>query len=209
MAENQAQLERDIQELEAFKTRLTQFEVAFKAQKAPLVASLRTELLTDMQREIEQSERKIAQDQREVGQSRNEAAGSQREVNRSKVDRKTPDRDMGDGRDVRDDRRDKRDDQRDSADDRKDLEQQIARTNRQKEIGAALQAFTFSLEPSMREKAMATIALLREFETTMEQDIAATKAEIQEDKRESMEDSRERKEDRREVREKGRSRRRN
>ncbi|MEM9986445.1 MAG: hypothetical protein AAF804_15230, partial [Bacteroidota bacterium] len=140
---------------------------------------------------------------------RKEVASSQRETNRSKIDRRTPDRDLGDARDVRDDRRDKRDDQRDAMDDRNDLERQIVRTNRQKEILTTLQAFTFSFEPSTREKALATMGLVREFTSTMEQDIAATQAEIQEDKREALEDNRERREDRREVREKGRSRRRN
>lgn len=207
MTANQAQLDRDLAEWEAFKTKLTRFEAAFANQEMPQVAALKADLVSDMQREIEQSEAKIAQDKREVAQSRNEAGSSARETNRSRYDRATPDKDVGDGRDVRDDRRDKRDDQRDAADDRSDLEAQMAWTQRQKEIYATLKAFTFSTNPSMREKAAANIALLWEFESTLERDIAATQAEIEEDKREAREDSRERREDRREVRERGRNRR--
>ena len=206
MATNQAQLDRDTRELAAFKAKLSQLEVVFASLEMPRVALLKADLLTDMQREIEQSERKIAQDQRELAQSRSEVNSSARETNRSRYDRATPDNDLKDGRDVRDDRRDKRDDQRDARDDRSDLERQIARSKRQKEIYAVLRAFTFSAEPSMREKAMANIALLHEFASTMEMDIAATTAEIQEDKRESKEDAKERREDRREVGEKGRNR---
>jgi len=209
MAANQAQLDRDLAEWEAFKAKLTRLEAAFANQEMPQVAALKADLVSDMQREIEQSEAKIAQDKREVAQSRNEAGSSARETNRSRVDRATPDRDVGDGRDVRDDRRDKRNDQRDAVDDRSDLEAQMARAQGQKEVYAALKAFTFSADSSMREKAAANIALLWEFESTLERDIAATKAEIQEDKKESMEDSRERREDRREVRERKRNRRRN
>lgn len=207
MAANQAQLERDQNELMVFKAKLAQFETAIANNAIPKVAALRTDLLSDMQREIEQSENKIAQDKRELGQSKSEVAASSRETGRSRVDRRTPDGDIGDGRDLRDDRRDKKDDQRDAMDDRNDLERQIGRTRRQKEIYAGLKAFTFSPEPSAREKVMAHIALLREFSATMEKDIAATQAEIKEDKRESVEDSRERREDRRERKERGRVRR--
>ena len=81
------------------------------------------------------------------------------------------------------------------------MEQQIARTNKQKEIYKTLLAFTFSFEPTVQEKALANKALLGEFVSTMQMDIDATKAEIAEDKREAREDSRERREDRRERRE--------
>ncbi|MEO0898089.1 MAG: hypothetical protein AAFY71_16890 [Bacteroidota bacterium] len=92
-------------------------------------------------------------------------------------------------------------------DDKADLEQQIARTQRQKQIYNSLQAFTFSFDPSLREKALASKALFQEFADTMEKDIAATKVEIAEDKREAAEDRRERREDRRERSEKRRNRR--
>ncbi|MEL7341648.1 MAG: hypothetical protein AAGM67_14305, partial [Bacteroidota bacterium] len=114
-----------------------------------------------MQREIQQSEKKIAQDRREVSQSQSERASSARETNRSRYDRATPDRDLGDARDVRDDRRDQRGDRRDVVGDKNDLQRQVARTNRQKEIYAKLQVFTFSSEPALQEKVRVHKALLQ------------------------------------------------
>ncbi|MCI4667481.1 MAG: hypothetical protein MRZ79_04915 [Bacteroidia bacterium] len=206
MATNEAQLERDMQELAAYKAKLNQFEEAFAVKNVAKIAILKKELEADMKREIEQSEMKIAQDKKELSQSKAEAAASGRESTRSRVDRRVPDNDRKDGRDVRDDRRDRKDDQRDAVDDRNDLERQIARTNRQKQIYSSLQAMTFSFEPAAYEKAVAKKVLFNEFATSMEQDIAATKAEIAEDKREAAEDRRERREDRRERGEKRRNR---
>ncbi|MEM6700158.1 MAG: hypothetical protein AAF599_17270 [Bacteroidota bacterium] len=198
MATNKAQLERDIQELAAYKAKLAEFEKAFVAKNVAKTAALKTDLVAAMQREIEQSEKKIAQDQRELSQSKSEVAASNRETNRSRVDRRRGSSNVKDRRDVRDDRRDKRDDQRDAADDKSDLEQQIARTQRQKQIYTTLQAVAFSFEPARQEKAIANKALFQEFAATMEKDIAATKAEMAEDQREAAEDRRERREDRRE-----------
>jgi len=205
MAANQAQLERDLGELQVFESKLTQFETAFANRDGSKIAAIKTDLLSDMQREIEQSEKKIAQDKQEVAQSKSEAASSNREVKRSRRDQATPDGDIGDGRDKRDDKRDRRDDVRDAQDDKNDLEQQIARTTRQKEIYKTLMAFTFSFEPSLQEKVVANKALFGEFVSTMKMDIEATKAEIAEDKREAREDGRERREDGRERRERARN----
>lgn len=198
MAANEAQLERDVQELVAYKAKLAEFEEAFVAKNVAKTAALKTDLVATMQREIEQSEKKIAQDQRELSQSKSEFAASNRETNRSRIDRRRGGNNVKDRRDVRDDRRDKRDDQRDAVDDKSDLEQQIARTQRQKQIYTTLQAVTFSFEPARQEKAIANKALFQEFAATMETDIAATKAEMAEDQREAAEDRRERIEDRRE-----------
>ena len=66
---------------------------------------------------------------------------------------------------------------------------------------STLEAFTFSDNPTLREKAIANITLMKEFQQTMEADIAATEAELTEDKVEQREDRRERREDRRERRE--------
>lgn len=201
MAANEAQLDRDLNELSIFKNKLAQFETAFTNKDVAKVATLKTDLLTDMQREISQSEKKIAQDKQEVAQSKSETASSNREVKRSRRDQATPDGDIGDGRDKRDDKRDRRDDVRDTKDDQRDMQQQIERTNRQKEIYKTLLAYTFSFEPSMQEKAIANKASFQEFATTLKSDIAATKAEMKEDKIEAVEDGRERREDKREKRE--------
>lgn len=204
LAANQAQLERDLAELDVFRTKLAQFEKAFSNKNISRVASLKASLLKDMQREVEQSQRKITQDQQEVAQSQSEVAGSNKELRRSRRDLRTPDGDMGDGRDLRDDRRDSKKDKKNLQDDKADLDKQIARTNRQKQIYAIIQAFSFSFDSSLREKMIANKALLDEFALTMEMDIAATRAEITEDKREALEDGRERIEDRREIRERRR-----
>ncbi|MEM7373796.1 MAG: hypothetical protein AAF587_34555 [Bacteroidota bacterium] len=205
IAANEAQLERDVKELAMYKAQLVEFESAFAGKNVANITAIKSELMTAMQREIEQSETKIAQDKQELAQSQNEATAASRESRRSRIDARTVDNDRKDRHDVRDDRRDRQDDQRDAMDDKADLEQQIARTNQQKQIYATLQAFTFSFAPSLREKAVANKALFQEFAATMEQDIAATKAEIAEDKREAAEDSRERREDRRERGEKRRN----
>lgn len=200
------QLETDIAQLAAFKTKVDAFEQAFINKNQAKVKALKKDLLTDMRREIEQSERKIAQDQKELTKSKAEVNSSNREVRRSRRDAVTADGDIGDGRDLRDDRRDKRDDQRDAKDDKADLERQIARTAQQKKILTTLEAYTFTFEASAQERAMANKRLLNDFVTTMEADIAATKAELAEDQAEKREDSRERREDRREVRERRRGR---
>lgn len=206
MTANEAQLKRDLDELATFKTKLAQFEAAFADKNTEKVAAVKNELTFAMQREIQQSEHKIAQDKKEVAQSQSETAASKRETNRSRFDRATIDNDAKDAYDVRGDRRDRKDDQRDAMDDKNDLERQIARTSRQKQIYATLQDFTFSFEPSFQEKAAANLALLQEFASIMENDIAAIKAEMEEDKREAAEDRRERKEDRWERAEKRRKR---
>ena len=200
-----AQLEKDIAQLAAFKTKVEAFESAFNNKRILKVRSLKDDIIKDMRREIEQSERKIAQDKKELAESVSEVKSSKREVRRSRRDRVTPDGDIGDGRDLRDDRRDKRDDKQDARDDKQDLERQVARTARQKQILNTLEVFTFSFEPTVMEKAVANKKLMGEFIQTMEADIAATKAELIEDKGEVIEDRRERREDKRERRERRRN----
>ncbi|MEL7122319.1 MAG: hypothetical protein AAFO07_22935 [Bacteroidota bacterium] len=195
------QLEKDIAQLAAFKTKVEAFKTAFYAENLDKVVALKGDIVTDMKREIEQSERKIAQDKQELSQSQAEVRSSNREVRSSRRDLNNRDGDLGERRDLKDDRRDKRDDQRDARDDQTDLQVQIARTMRQKEILNTLQAFTYSLAPTAKEKAIANMKLMNEFINTLEADIATTKAELAEDKREMSEDRRERREDKRERRE--------
>jgi len=151
-----------------------------------------------MQREINQSERKIAQDRQEVGESASERNASNREVRRSQID--VADNGTATTREViklRDDRRDRRDDQRDLNDDKSDLEHQITRTTRQKHILNSLKAVNFSFDITVREQVLANKRLIHEFVQTMEADINATRIELTEDNREAGEDRRERREDRR------------
>jgi hypothetical protein len=200
----EAQLERDMAQLAAFESKVEALEEAFAQKRLGEVRSLKKDIVSDMRREIEQSERKIEQDKKELSQSRSEVSSSRREVRRSRRDRVNDDGDVGEGRDLRDDRRDRRDDRRDAQDDTTDLERQVGRTARQKQILSTLEAFTFSDEPTVRETAIANIKLMREFLQTMEADVAATRAELAEDRGELTEDRRERREDRRERRERRR-----
>ncbi|MEM9681226.1 MAG: hypothetical protein AAF901_12960 [Bacteroidota bacterium] len=199
------QLETDIAQLATFKSKVNNLENAFKGQKLAEVKVLKVDILSDMRREVQQSEQKIIQDKKELNQSGAELRSSNREVRYSRRDRAIRDGDIGDGRDLRDDRRDKRDDQRDLNDDKRDLETQKVLTARQKQILNTLEAFTFSIEPTAKEKCIANIKLMNEFIETMEKDIAFTKAELAEDQIEKREDRRERSEDRRERRERKRN----
>lgn len=199
------QLERDIAELAAFKTKVKGLETALGTKSIEKVKTLKKDIVSDMYREINQSEQKLAQAKQEVVQSQAEVRSSNRELRRSRRDRASRDGDIGDGRDLRDDRRDKRDDQRDAADDRMDLDKRIALASRQKQIMNTLEAFSFSVEPASKEKAIANIRIMNEFIELMEKDIAATKIELAEDKAEKREDRRERFEDRRERRERKRN----
>lgn len=201
----QAQLERDIAELAAFKTNVKGLEIAFGNKNLAKVQVLKKDIVLDMYREINQSEQKVAQAKQEVAQSNAETRSSTREVRRSRMDRATRDGDIGDGRDLRDDRRDKRDDQRDAVDDRMDLDKRIALAARQKQIMNTLEAFSFSVEPSAKKKAVVNVRMMNEFIELMEKDIAATKIELAEDQAEKREDRRERFEDRREKRERRRN----
>ena len=102
---DRAQLDKDMAQLEAFKNKIAAIEEAFANKKMAKVKSLKQDIMTDMRREIEQSERKITQDEKELVQSRSEVNSSRREVRRSRRDRVNNDGDVGEGRDLRDDRR--------------------------------------------------------------------------------------------------------
>lgn len=186
-----SQLEKDYLQLKSFKFKVNAFENAFINHNRKKVKVLKADILSDMKREIAQSERKIKQDQQEIKQSKRELVASKREVQYSRRNAST--------RALVDDIRDKNDDKRDLKDDIRDLQDQIARTNRQKEIYKKIKSYNFlaKQKASGKQKLMVNTKLLREFTATMEADIAATKKEIKEDKREIYEDRRERREDRR------------
>lgn len=203
LAVSEAQLERDLQELADFKIHVNAFERAVDRADLPGARRHLALLTADMQREIQQSEAKIAGKQREVQQSKSEVASERRDLARGRRDRRRTQADRAD--DVRDqsrNRRDKRDDQRDLADDRDDRNEQVARLNRQRDIRNVFVSLNLSDESKLT-KAKANLQLLNVFADTMEADIAETREEISEDKKESREDRRETRDDRRERREKG------
>ncbi|CAM1344862.1 hypothetical protein [Tenacibaculum amylolyticum] len=197
MIANKQQLKKDVAQLHSFKKKIAAFEDAFISNDRKQIKRLKADILSDMKREIAQSERKIKQDQIELRQSKRELNNSRREARNSRRDvawkntRKNR-------RDLRDDKRDKRDDLRDKNDDVRDLKAQVARTARQKDIMKTIKAYNYlAKRKSGKHKLVTNSNLLNEFAKTMEADIKATKLEIAEDKREIREDRRERREDRR------------
>ncbi|MBT3209974.1 MAG: hypothetical protein HN704_15860 [Bacteroidetes bacterium] len=177
---DEATLKQDNIELDIFKVKLVKFEKAYLKKNFPKVKALKIDIISDIHREIEQSEIKIEREKLEAKQSKNEVKSESKEIRKRKGHN-------------RGDRYDKRDDERDLKDDLKDLEKQIDRTNRQKAILETIELHTFGFT----EVSLGTKKLLHEFAETMEDDIAATKREIQETIAEQEEDKRERQEDRR------------
>ncbi|WP_442267556.1 hypothetical protein ACSIGC_07760 [Tenacibaculum sp. ZS6-P6] len=194
IATGKKQLQKDIRQLEAFEKKIIAFEDAFINHNTKLVKTLKIDILSDMKREIKQSERKIEQDRIELKQSKTELRNSKREFNRSKRDvlRRNS---VKNRREFRDEKRDKNDDRRDLIDDKRDLKTQIARTERQKEIYNKIKAFNFlAKRASGKRKLMTNSKLLNEFAKTMQADITSTKKELKEDYKEMNEDKRERRE---------------
>ncbi|SNR14523.1 hypothetical protein [Tenacibaculum jejuense] len=188
------QLKKDIHQLEVFKKKIIAFEEAFIGHETKRVNLLKADILSDMKREIKQSERKINQNRVELKQSKIELRNSKRELKRTKrnaLRRNT----VQNRKELRDEKRDTKDDRRDLRDDKRDLETQIARTNRQKEIYKKIKAFNFSnIKASGKRKLMTNSKLLNDFAKTMEADITATKIELKEDFKEMNEDRIERRE---------------
>ncbi len=184
-------LERDIKELQAFKIKLQLFNDAFEIKDIEKVASLKSSILLDMIREVEQSGEKAKMARREIAQSSAELRSDRRENRRNKEDSKKSRYDRRD--DQKDEARDRantRDDRRDKRDDKRDFQQQIDRAEQQATILKALKTFNFSFDESLANK-----KLITDFLATLQQDIEATKRELAEDKREQREDRRERRDD--------------
>lgn len=197
MATNKHQLKKDVAQLHTFKKKIIAFEEAFINHNRKQIKVLKATILSDMKREIAQSERKIKQDQLELKQSKRELRNSKREARNSRRDvaRRNTHKNR---RELRDDIRDKRDDRRDKNDDIRDLKAQIARTERQKEIMRTIKAYNFLAKKAPgKHKLITNSKLLNDFVNTMEADIRATKLEIVEDRKEIWEDKRERNEDKR------------
>jgi hypothetical protein len=199
---DRAQLNRDMDEVAKFKADLVAIENAWKASDLNQINANKNQLVAAMKREIEQSENKLNQARNEVSESKSEVRSDNREIKRDRKDSKR-------GRDVRDDRRDlardkadKRDDVRDLNDDIQDKNGRKARLENQRRIYETLKAYQFAnMGTSSNTEAATKKALMYEFLQTMENDLAATRAELGEDKVEKVEDRRERKDDKRERRE--------
>ncbi|NAS11484.1 hypothetical protein [Poritiphilus flavus] len=199
IAEGKKNLERDIKELEAFKAKLAVLDTAFETRNSERSNEVKANIVKDMIREVGQSGEKAKKARKEIAQSSAEVRSERREIREDREDS-----DHG-GYDRRDDERDlardkanARDDRRDRRDDIRDFQGQIDRAEKQASILEKLKEYSFSFEDADMEKAVAQKALLLEFKTSLEQDVEATKRELNEDIRESREDRRERRDDRNE-----------
>lgn len=197
VAVGKAQLERDSQELETFKSKLLEFESAWEKGDNARISILKNDLINDMKREISQGEAKKRQDVREVAGSKSEVRSERREVRTDRRRVAAPGHRPGERAELAADRIDRADDRKDLSDDRRDYANQAVLLARQKEILSKLENFTFSREAGMAEKAVGNKALIKEFAATMEADIAFTRKELLEDRGEIREDRRETRDDRR------------
>lgn len=197
VAVGKAQMERDRQELESFRSKALEFESAWESGDKAKMASLKDDLLSDMKREIAQGEAKKRQDVREVAGSKSEVRSERREVRSDRRKVAAPGHHPGERAGLAADRVDRADDRKDLSDDRRDYANQAALLARQKEILSKLENFTFSREAGMVEKGVGNKALIKEFTATMEADIAFTRRELGEDRGEIREDRRETRDDRR------------
>ncbi|WP_160114668.1 hypothetical protein [Aquimarina sp. AU474] len=199
ITEGRRNLERDTKELQEIKLKITLFKKAFDEQNSVKTNALKQDIITDMYREVGQSQVKGKQARIEIAQSSAEIRSDRREVRRNRDDTNNSRYDRHDDkRDMARDQVNKRDDQRDRRDDIRDFEAQIARAERQASILKTLKTFNFSFDSEMLKKSILHKKLIHEFVKILEDDIEATKRELAEDNRERREDRRERFDDRNE-----------
>jgi hypothetical protein len=191
-------IERDAMELEQYKTKLTDFSSAWENVNIQQIEAIKSDLIVQMRREVEQGEAKKRQDQREITGSRSEVRSDRREVRYDRRDMLTPDGDSGERKDLNADRLDRAGDKRDLRDDQKDFANQAALLARQKKILSEIENHTFTLTKEVSGADAEKRALLSEFQRSMEADLAFTRRELGEDRTEQMEDRRETRDDRRE-----------
>jgi len=210
LAEGKKNLERDIKEFEAFKIKMAALNAALETRNREKSNELKSDMVKDMIREVGQSGEKAKKARKEIAQSSAEVRSERREIRKDRDDSDRPRYDRRDDeRDLARDKANARDDRRDRRDDIRDFQQQIDRAERQAAILEELREYTFGFEAPDMEKMRANKALLAEFETSLQEDIAATKREMGEDVREVREDRRERRDDRNERNEWDSQRRRN
>jgi septal ring factor EnvC (AmiA/AmiB activator) len=194
------QLNRDQAELAKFRTMVDELKLAYLSGNDEQLINMHSLLISEMDREIAQSERKTQSAGREVRRSVNEVGNSRKEEQAARINqadkRNHPlHRNGKDVRDTRDDLRDARDDRRDHAE----------RANRMRQQNTIRRRFANAIIYNMESDSpdeIPQIVLLNKFIETLESDILATKKELGEDRGELREDRREIREDRRERRRK-------
>ena len=199
IAEGKKNLERDMKELEAFKIKVSALQAAFDTNNMDKTNELKVDLVKDMMREVGQSKEKAVKAQKEINQSSQEVRSERREIRRDKDDSDYGRYDRNDDeKDLARDRANARDDRRDRRDDIRDFQAQIDRAERQGKILATLKDYNFNGDNNTKEQAIMNKKMIEEFQGLLQQDIAATQRELNEDVRESREDRRERRDDRNE-----------
>lgn len=185
---DKATLQRDAQELDAFKSRLDLYTTAYAALDKPKLAELKTGMVEDMKREIGQSENKLERAKKEVVASGSEVRSDNREIHHDRRDLANGNyRGEHDRGDLARDKANRVDDLKDRHDDREDAQSIEKRLQNQRALLAQWED--------------TPVASLTAFVKTMENDLAATRRELGEDRSELREDRRETREDVRERRE--------
>ena len=132
-------LERDMKELEGFKSKTTSLSTAYEAGDMKKTNELKASIVKDMIREVAQSKEKAEKARREISQSSQEVRSERREIRRDKDDSDHGRYDRNDDeRDLARDRANARDDRRDRRDDIRDFQGQIDRAEKQVKILEAL-----------------------------------------------------------------------
>ena len=196
---SKVELRRDKNEMEAFKAKTAEFKNTFAAGDEQRLNVLHAELVGAMQREIEQSKKKSFSDKKEVSRSNREIANSRRDEESNKNRRFISSRDQI--REMRDDQRDTRDDVRDARNDNRDLDLQLQRTRKQYIILEQFLGWHFQGKTGGDPEIVPEILLLKQFISTLQEDIIATRIEVGEDRRELWEDRREIRENKQDRRE--------
>ena len=200
ISQGQQALERDQQELQRFSQQLGSLEQAVAAGDDAAANAALAALGPLVQTEVGQAGAKAESARREVAGGMSETGSNRRESRRNRDDSDAFGRTDDDALDAGRDAMNRMDDVRDVSDEKRDLEAAVARAQRQQQLAQGLTKQPLSLgNAAGREQAAAQVALLKEFEQLMRQDLTATEQEIAEDRREAGEDRRETRDDLREA----------
>jgi hypothetical protein len=200
ISEGKAALERDSKELGTFTGHLNTLRGAVRAGDESAANLTLGALKPELSTEAQQTAGKAEAAKREVAGSASETGSNRRESRRNRADSNSLGRSSDDEADAIRDGINRVDDARDLADDKADLGALAKLAQRQQQIAQALGPYDFDLgSDTGRTDAASKLALLEEFEKLMEQDIAATQAELSEDRKEAGEDRRETRDDVREA----------
>jgi len=194
-------LERDPLEIGEFKNSIKDFKIAYLSGDEDGLNMAKSNLVVQMDREIDQSRSKAHDGSQELRRSNRELQGAHQDLDQSHADLAFGLGKRWDARrDLRDDRRDRRDELRDVEDDRQDLAVLEKRLLMQEKIRDRFVNQTM-ITATRDINNVPEVVMLGNFLQTMEEDLLWTEEELKEDKKELREDRQELREDRRERRE--------